>query len=109
MFTAPTGALAMPVDLIALQHAVLAADRAVGDYALAVRDRRRAAFPDPAQAVQRCTWAAGEQVEFDRRWETYVRAGAALRAHPVLVRARVLGIEPEALRALRQAATGPAR
>ncbi|WP_329571388.1 hypothetical protein [Kitasatospora sp. NBC_01266] len=109
MFTTLIGPLAVPVDLIALQHAVLAADRAVGDYALAVRDRRRAAFPDPSQAVQRCTWAAGEQAEFDRRWEAYVRAGAALRAHPVLVRARVLGVESEALRALREAAAGPGR
>ncbi|MCX4744571.1 hypothetical protein OG455_03380 [Kitasatospora sp. NBC_01287] len=107
MFTAPTRALALPVDLIALQQALLAADRAVGDFALAVRDRRRAAFPEPSQAVQRCTRAAGEETEFDRRWEAYVRAGAAVREHPVLVRARVLGVEAEALCALREAAARP--
>ncbi|MFE9423667.1 hypothetical protein ACFYNO_11980 [Kitasatospora sp. NPDC006697] len=96
--------LALPDDLIALQHRVLAADRAVGDFALAVRDHRRAAYPAPHQAVQRCTWAAAEQDEFDRRWAAYEQAGAALRAHPVLVRARVLGIEPQVLRELRRAA-----
>ncbi|GAA1935966.1 hypothetical protein [Kitasatospora viridis] len=96
--------LALPADLIALQHALLAADRVVGDFALAVRDRRRAAFPEPHQAVQRCTWNGAEQAEFDARWAAYEQAGAALRAHPVLVRARVLGIEPRVLQALRRAA-----
>ncbi|WP_035844606.1 hypothetical protein [Kitasatospora azatica] len=104
MFTAPAPALSLPDDLIALQRALLAADQAVGDYALAVRDRRRAAYPERWQAVQRCTWTAGEQAEFDRRWEAYVSAGAAVRSHPVLVRARVLGIEAAVLRGLREAA-----
>lgn len=108
MITAPTELLSLPADLIALQQEVLSADRAVGDHALAVRGRRRAAFPAAWQAVQRCTWEAGEQAEFDRRWEAYVRAGAAVRAHPVLVRARALGIEATVLRALREAAAGPA-
>ncbi|MFF7636199.1 hypothetical protein ACFZB9_24080 [Kitasatospora sp. NPDC008050] len=107
MITAPTELLSLPADLIALQQAVLSADRAVGDHALAVRDRRRAAYPEAWQAVQRCTWEAGEQTEFDRRWKAYVRAGAAVRAHPVLVRARVLGVESTVLRALREAAAGP--
>lgn len=107
VFTVRTEVLSLPPDLIALQHALLNADRAVGDHALAVRDRRRAAFPESWQAVERCTWEAGEQAEFDRRWEAYVRAGAAVRAHPVLVRARVLGIESKVLRALREAAVEP--
>ncbi|MFE0461388.1 hypothetical protein ACFW1A_19285 [Kitasatospora sp. NPDC058965] len=105
MFSASSApALSLPHDLIALQQALLAADRAVGDYALVVRDRRLAAYPEPGQAVQRCTWAAGEQAEFDRLWDRYVRAADAVRAHPVLVRARVLGIEPTVLRGLREAA-----
>ncbi|WP_344443219.1 hypothetical protein [Kitasatospora nipponensis] len=99
---------ALPAELIALQRAVLTADRAVGDHAVAVRNRRLTAFPGPEQAVQRCTWEPGEQLEFDRRWEAYVRAGAAVRDHPVLVRARVLGVEAAVLRAIREAATGPA-
>ncbi|MDH6140161.1 MULTISPECIES: hypothetical protein [Kitasatospora] len=106
MLTATALPLSLPDDLIALQQQLLCADRAVGDYALAVRDRRRAAFPAPHQAVQRCTWAAAEQREFDRLWTEYERAGAALRAHPVLLRARVLGIEPAALQALRRATAG---
>ncbi|MGF1429795.1 hypothetical protein [Kitasatospora sp. LaBMicrA B282] len=104
MFTAPTESLALPADLIALQRDLLAADRVLGDCALAVRDRRRAAFPEPAQAVQRCTWDAAEQAEFDRCWTAYVRAGAAVRAHPTLVRARGLGIEADVMRALRECA-----
>ncbi|GAB2718477.1 hypothetical protein [Kitasatospora kifunensis] len=107
MLTASAELLSLPIDLIMLQQSVLSADQAVGDHALAVRDRRRAAFPEAWQAVQRCTWEAGEQAEFDRRWEAYVRAGAAVRAHPVLVRARVLGIEPAVLQALREAAVEP--
>lgn len=102
-----TLALALPDDLIALQRAVLTADRALGDHALAVRDRRQAAFPHPEQAVERCTWAAGEQAEFDHLWEAYVRAGDAVRNHPVLVRARILRVEPSVLSALREAAARP--
>lgn len=99
-----TLALALPDDLIALQRAVLHADRALGDYALAVRDQRRTAFPGPRQAVERCTWESGEQAQFDRLWEAYRRAGDAVRSHPVLVRARILRTDVEVLRALRGAA-----
>jgi hypothetical protein len=106
VLTATALPLSLPADLIALQQQLLRADRAVGDYALAVRDRRLAAYPAPHQAVQRCTWAAAEQQEFDRRWAEYERAGAAMRAHPVLLRARVLGIEPAVLRELRRATAG---
>ncbi|WP_146259225.1 hypothetical protein [Streptomyces tateyamensis] len=104
MFSASSPSLSLPLDLIVLQQTLLAADRAVGDYALAVRDRRRAEYPQPWQAVERCTWGTGEQAEFDRRWECYVRAADAVRTHPVLVRARILGIEPTVLRGLREAA-----
>ncbi len=104
MQVSTTLALALPDDLIALQRAVLAADRALGDYALAVRDRRRTAFPGPGQAVERCTWEPGEQARFDQLWEAYGRAGEAVREHPVLVRARILRIDARVLRALREAA-----
>ncbi|MFI9271427.1 hypothetical protein ACIGXM_12030 [Kitasatospora sp. NPDC052896] len=102
MSSTPT--LALPAELIALQRSVLNADRALGDYALAVRDRRRAAFPGPDQAVERCGWAADEQAEFDRLWAEYVRAGDAVHAHPVLVRARILRVDGSVLRSLRAAA-----